>query len=728
MSRRLSFILIVIGLLCLMGFWQPGSINAAGRDKRVIVFVLDSISITDLCAAMTPTIDMLIDVGAMGLMNTSTYSGSARNAAHLTIGAGARASGGDGLEPALEIGEEWGGIPAGEVYRNRMGLIPGGNIVHLGMAEIIAGNSGLAATVLPGALGQTLADAGYTSSLLGNSDVPGMPRRPAAGIVIDFTGVVKDGAIGSDLLGENATAPYGLETNINSLLGALHKTTDSSLLVIEWGDTARVDGYSRYLLPEVAVAARRRAVERADEFLGELLKGLDLEETLLLLLTPSPAIGGYQKGERLTPIIMAGAGTGTGLLSSPTTRRAGLVANVDVAPTIIRFFQLAPPSTMMGRPMKIVPGDNAPETLSALGDIFQRNFAFRPIVIRTYIIFIIAVLAGTTGAIYRPGRWNSLGAQLLIAVAAVPLILLLLPLLALRKLDITLLVIAITTFLLVKLVYRKKNNPQPFIVLGLLTVGLLWLDLVLGQSLLLKSLLGYCPISGARYYGMGNEYMGLYLGAGLIGWSGLAGEINTAGRRINPFFIVLPGYLFLLLFIASPRLGANFGGTIATMWGGGTTIICLQKQRARRRQLLIWVLGGVLLLIALGWGDYSLAGDGASHLGRTIGLIIGAGPRELLLIIQRKVGMNLKLLKYSWWSLVILAVLILFILLSYRPPRLLKDLAREFPALWAGFIGSGIGAFVAFLVNDSGVVAGATVLIFPVTTLLFLLLQAGGKT
>ena len=73
--------------------------------------------------------------------------------------------------------------------------------------------------------------------------------------------------------------------------------------------------------------------------------------------------------------------------------------------------------------------------------------------IRTYIIFIIAVLAGTTGAIYRPGRWNSLGAQLLIAVAAVPLILLLLPLLALRKLDITLLVIAITTFLLVKLVY-----------------------------------------------------------------------------------------------------------------------------------------------------------------------------------------------------------------------------------------------------------------------------------
>ena len=257
-------------------------------------------------------------------------------------------------------------------------------------------------------------------------------------------------------------------------------------------------------------------------------------------------------------------------------------------------------------------------------------------------------------------------------------------------------------------------------------MGLLWLDLVLGQSLLLKSLLGYCPISGARYYGMGNEYMGLYLGAGLlagVGWRG-----DKYRWQADKSFFYCPARLFILVTVySSPAWGPILEAQLPPC-GGGTTIICLQKQRARRRQLLIWVLGGVLLLIALGWGDYSLAGDGASHLGRTIGLIIGAGPRELLLIIQRKVGMNLKLLKYSWWSLVILAVLILFILLSYRPPRLLKDLAREFPALWAGFIGSGIGAFVAFLVNDSGVVAGATVLIFPVTTLLFLLLQAGGKT
>ena len=133
-------------------------------------------------------------------------------------------------------------------------------------------------------------------------------------------------------------------------------------------------------------------------------------------------------------------------------------------------------------------------------------------------------------------------------------------------------------------------------------------------------------------------------------------------------------------------------------------------------------------MAALSWGDYFLAGDKASHLGRTINLIIGAGPRELLFIIRRKLEMNMKLLKYSWWSLILLAVLILFIILSYRPPRSLKDLAREFPILWAGFLGSGVGALTAFLVNDSGVIAGATALIFPITTLLFMLVQTSGKT
>ena len=728
MNRGPLLIFLIIILLFLSVGLHPALVKAADGGKRVIVLVLDSINMADLRHAKTPNIARLIAVGATGLLNTATHSGSACNAAHISIGAGARASGGDGLEPALEIGEEWEGVAAGKVYQRRMGMTPQASIVHLGMAEMVTANAKLGATVRPGALGQALSDAGHTCCLLGNSDIPGKIRRPGAGIVIDYLGVVKEGSIGLELQRKNPLAPYGLETNERALLHAFRKTADSSVVVIEWGDTLRAAGYSGFLLPEMAVAARRHAIERADAFLGELLQYVDLEETLLILISPTPSLGAYRLGDRLTPIIMAGMNTTPGLLSSATTRRAGLVANIDLAPTILDVFQLSAPPTMQGRPMRVTRGDNGLESLAAKGELFQRNFLFRPLVIKTYIVFIVVVLATSAAAIYRPGWWNSPLSHFLVAVAALPLVLLMLPLLSLKRLGTSLVAISIVTIVAVKLVFQGQKDPQPFIILALLTVGALWLDLLTGQSLLLTSLLGYCPISGARYYGMGNEYMGLYLGAGLIGWSGLAEGIKRAGKRLPPPFLIIPGFLLLLIFVAWPHLGANFGGAIATMWGGGATIIYLRKGSLYKGKFLLWGLLGVLLLTSLSLGDYILAGDGASHLGRTVALTVGAGVRELSLLIGRKLGMNLKLLKYSWWSLILLAVLILFMMLSHRPPRTLRDLALSFPILWAGLVGSGVGAFVAFLVNDSGVVAGATALIFPVTTLLFLLVQAAGDS
>ncbi len=42
---------------------------------------------------------------------------------------------------------------------------------------------------------------------------------------------------------------------------------------------------------------------------------------------------------------------------------------------------------------------------------------------------------------------------------------------------------------------------------------MLVIDLFFAQYLVSSSLLGYCFISGARYYGLGNEYMGIFIGA-----------------------------------------------------------------------------------------------------------------------------------------------------------------------------------------------------------------------
>jgi len=63
---------------------------------------------------------------------------------------------------------------------------------------------------------------------------------------------------------------------------------------------------------------------------------------------------------------MKGPEFGHGLLTSPSTRRAGVVTIADIAPTITGFFATRSPLGMSGRPMHKVACDDTVETLLKL--------------------------------------------------------------------------------------------------------------------------------------------------------------------------------------------------------------------------------------------------------------------------------------------------------------------------------------------------------------------------
>ena len=264
------------------------------------------------------------------------------------------------------------------------------------------------------------------------------------------------------------------------------------------------------------------------------------------------------------------------------------------------------------------------------------------------------------------------------AVAAVPLVFLLCPF-ALDKLERILVLTVVGTAVLVKLVNRP-HYPRPFVLLGLATAGILILDLLWEQSLVFKSILGYCPIGGARYYGIGNEFMGLLLGAGIIGLTGLAEILHHRGRLPVPSLLTIPGFLLLFIFISSPQLGANLGGAIAALAGFGTTILLLQEGKIPLGKYLFLACSGGFFLLAVGVADHFLARDAASHWGQTAGVVIEGGLKELFTIMQRKASMNLKLLRYSWWSLVLLATLVIFVTISSVLPAVERN-KEEVPIL-----------------------------------------------
>ncbi|MDP3044749.1 MAG: hypothetical protein Q8N93_04970, partial [Bacillota bacterium] len=74
-------------------------------------------------------------------------------------------------------------------------------------------------------------------------------------------------------------------------------------------------------------------------------------------------------------------------------------------------------------------------------------------------------------------------------------------------------------------------------------------------------------------------------------------------------------------------------------------------------------------------------------------------------------------------SRVFLATLGGFALLFFRPVGQMPEFKQQYPDLFRGFVGIILGAIVALIVNDSGVVAAATTMIFAGLPLMYIFLE-----
>ncbi len=112
-----------------------------------------------------------------------------------------------------------------------------------------------------------------------------------------------------------------------------------------------------------------------------------------------------------------------------------------------------------------------------------------------------------------------------------------------------------------------------------------------------------------------------------------------------------------------------------------------------------------------------------SHIGRTASLILSGGVSEIINIISRKLAMNIKLIRYTIWSRIFLASLGCLALLFYRPSGVMELIRQKHPLLYKGLTGVLVGSILAFIFNDSGVVAAATAMIFAVYPMVYLIFE-----
>ena len=702
---------------------------------------------------------------AVGLMNTAVAGPKNPTSALLAIAQGQLVPSEPRDELAVNSGEMVGSEPGtgAVVYRRRTGtdLAAGRTIAHLNMASLAA--RGISSQ----GLGAILAQASPPKRVLicGNADTDTRQRRGAL-LAIDAKGAATGDVA---LVLPDKSKPYGLTDDINTL-ARYGATTDADVFVAVLGDLARAEAAREKSGTVAYHTARREALHRLDGLLLQLLaiRQLDTQAVDVLLISPcSPsAQPGRETWEHLTPIIALGPHFPPGLLASPTTRTPGLVSNTDIAPSLLRVLNLPLYASMTGRPMQSVaaPGgsDAALPVLARLDYVTTLNAqgltrVAMPVSGLCFALVLAAVLAYRFGGTrlarwFRPGIVFTLSLPLgfLLATIKIP------PTLLEYGLRILACMAAVT---LCSYVLARIARISPPVACGLIGLVLIALDLCSGQQLLKDSLWSGYALSGIRYYGIGNEYLGVALGYALLG--GFAerkgkrqkekGESNRETHKITrkredvgaqlvvPEYvapddtapeltqskignrksaIVIACWIGLLLLLGWPTLGANAGSLIVTGTGFGVGAWSLSGRRVTWLLALVCLLAGIALSFAFGALDVALFGTQASHAGAVLSAAGGGrGTNYLIEIMARKAAMNLHLLTTPFFLLGISLLLVLAVLMRVLLGKAIRDMLTVRPELQRSLPTIAVTLLAALLFKDSGVVtagflAGITCLYF----------------
>lgn len=257
----------------------------------------------------------------------------------------------------------------------------------------------------------------------------------------------------------------------------------------------------------------------------------------------------------------------------------------------------------------------------------------------------------------------------------------------------------------------SRRSVYGLALLSTVFVGAASYDLLTGGTLCRYSIMAYSLSEGARYYGMGNEFMGAYIGAAVILVCAMLGAVDA--KRWVAYLVLFAGLVVSTAVIGAPGLGTNMGGAVAAIFAFGIALAAARRKAVSLRGLAAICLTVVAVLAIFAVIDSRGGQSHQSHLGRAIGLAQSGGISQIGIIIQRKLEMNLMLIRLSVWSRLLLAYLVsgAIVLAAGKSSgiALLRSQPIRIRAAFAGIIS---GSIAALVFNDSGIVAAATCIVY----------------
>ncbi|MDD3888446.1 MAG: hypothetical protein PHR65_00800 [Syntrophomonadaceae bacterium] len=700
--------LITVILLILIILSSPVSVSAANSEPssscdRVIIYMIDKLSLNDINPKTTPYLWQLQDSAAMGLLNTVTGGERTTKNVCSTISAGQNVVSSSKAQFNYRADEKVNCANAGDVFYRNTGINPANDNIVIDSIIPILKNNEQRNLGKPGQLGNTLHSMDYKTAVIGNSDLPGYYSRPGALILMDSQGIVDKGVVGQEIIRIDNSLPPGYWSDYTQIAVQARELAASKVMLIEFGDLSRLDSMYGLFSPAKYQQESQRILAQIDGCIREIQTQLHTGSTAVYVISPTASKLEQMQSALLTPIIVVKPAF-TGTLKSYTTHRNGIIAGTDLKNSVLHCI-----TQEINDPLYVQPDSNTYQTLQQLNRKVVFSYANRQQIIIMHISLVFLFLLVATLLTLKKHA-KTIAQLLILYTLAVPLSLLLIANAELLNRNIFMLVsvtlslvIALASFITGKLF--KINSILPIL---LTTVMVLAVDLVTNLGLVKNSVMSYNIISGLRYYGLGNEYMGVMIGATICFAAIFLHETSTR----NKYFITALLFCAVIFLIAYPLFGINVGGTITASLGLGYTFIKFNKKNIHLRTILYLILGTVILVGTMAIIDYNQPAQLQSHLGRSMTMIINSGPTEILNIITKKIQMHIRIINYTMWGWIFLLAMLSFAYSIFKPLKPVKQFFAHAPLVYKGIQGIIAASVIAVLFNDSGITAAAALALY----------------
>ena len=492
-------------------------------------------------------------------------------------------------------------------------------------------------------------------------------------------------------------------------------------------------------LGTLGYAERARELAAADAELARIAAALPADTTLLVTAPGAPS-----KPPHLQLALADGPGYSAGLLNAASTRQPGLVVLTDLTPTVLGWLGQTVPSQTVGAHLTRGDRGSLASTVQSLtgrdtaeqvwrdthGEFFW-VYALADAVVLAAIglaswgaapdkrrrrargwrvagVFAAAVPAGTFLANLVPWSTTAHPAAWLYAVSVA---------------------LAVVIALAALLGFRNRDPLGPFGAICLFTLVVLGIDVMTGSRLQLETPFGLSVLEAGRFYGIGNEVLGIYGISGLFAAAWLAlvllrRSASSSSRassrpssRRSALLAVAAVAVFAVFASGWPGFGGKVGGTIAMVPCFLLLAMTVAGIRLNWRRVLLVAVSGLALFAVFALISYLVPATGHSDIGVFAGNTLHGRSGGLLL---RKINSNLGSLSVNAFSPLSPIAVIVTGLMLWRPAWFRLTTA---PLAFAAQPPTGpllrpvLGVLwlmpvLGWLADDSGVIVPATALPF----------------